>query len=104
MNPIQAAPHLADRKRKFWGNMIWISAIFLVVSICSGVAAPVIGMVNAFGKLKAAGAADPNELAGDISVAILGGLYSIPFALAALVIFIIAIVRHRKFSNPSQAG
>jgi len=94
----------AGQKRKFWGKMIWISAIVLVVAICAGVAAPVVGMINAFSTLKAAGAADPSALAGDISTALYGTLVSIPFAFASLVLFIIAIVRHRKFSNPNQAG
>jgi uncharacterized membrane protein YhaH (DUF805 family) len=94
----------AETKRKFWGKMIWISAISLVLAICAGVAVPVIGMINAFSTLSTAGSADPAELAGNISTALIGALVSIPFALASLVLFIVAIIRHRKFSNPSQAG
>lgn len=100
MNP----PTHVEKKQKFWGKMIWISAIILVFSVCAGVAASVVGMINAFSTLKTAGAADPSALAGDISTALYGTLISIPFAFAALVLFIIAIVRHRKFSNPNQAG
>lgn len=84
--------------------MIWSSAIFLVVAICAGVAVPVVGMIHAFGTLKTAGAADPEALASDISLALLGSLIAIPFAGAALIFFIIAIMRHRKFSNPAQVG
>ena len=94
----------AEQKRKFWGKMIWISAISLALSVCMGIAAPVLGMIRAFSKLKTAGAADPEQLAGDISLALLGSLIAVPFALIALVLFIIAIIRHRKFSNPIQAG
>jgi len=92
-----------EQKRKFWGKMILVSAIALVVAICAGVAAPLIGMINAFSTLKTAGAADPSALAGDISTALIGTLVCVPFAFASLVLFIVAIVRHRKCSNPTQA-
>ena len=84
--------------------MIWISAISLVVSICAGIAAYFIGMINAFSTLKTAGAADPSALAGDISTVLIGPLISVPIAMASLVLFITAIVRHRTFSNPNLAG
>jgi len=61
-------------------------------------------MISAFKTMSASGAADPSELAGDISAALIGPMVCIPFALIALVLFIIAIIRHRKFSNPTQAG
>jgi hypothetical protein len=32
------------------------------------------------------------------------GMLALPFAFVALVLFIIAIVRHRKFSDPTQIG
>jgi uncharacterized membrane protein YhaH (DUF805 family) len=94
----------AETKRKFWGKMIWISAISLVLAICAGVATYIIGMISAFDRLSKSGAADPEELAGDISIALMGSLISIPFAFIALILFIIAIVRHRKSSNPTLAG
>lgn len=83
--------------------MIWGSAVSLVLSVCLVVILPVIGMVNAFGTLKASGAADPSELASDISSGIMIGMLALPFAFASLILFIVAIVRHRKFSNPTQA-
>ncbi len=100
MNP----PTNSERKRKFWGNMIWISAIVLVISICGGVAAVLIGMSGAFEKLQTAGSADPSSLAGNISNVLMASLISVPFAMVSLILFIIAIVKHRKLSNPNQAG
>ncbi len=94
----------AEQKRRFWGKMIWISAISLVLSICIGVATYVIAVMNAFSTLGKTGAADPAELAGNISNALIGALVCAPIAFIALVLFVIAIVRHRKFSNPSEAG
>ncbi len=81
--------------------MIWISAVSLVVSVLLAVSLPVLGMINAFGILKKAGAADPSELAAQISSAMIVGMLALPFAFAALILFVIAITRHRKFSNPS---
>ncbi len=83
--------------------MIWISAIAVIISICAGVAIYMGAMINAFNKLEKSGAADPSQLAGDISTALVGGMLAIPFACASLILFIIALVRHRKFSNPAQA-
>lgn len=91
-----------ERKRKFWRKMIWISAMSLVLSICAGVVAYLIGMIRAFGKLGAAEASDPAELANDISTAVTGPVIAIPFVIASLILFIIAIFRHRKFSNPTE--
>ncbi len=101
-----AAQYDAEQKRKFWGKMIWISAISLALSVCMGIAAPVLGMIRAFGKLKTAGAANPEQLAGDIfrALYLYGSLIAVPFALITLILFIISIIRHRKFSNTYQAG
>jgi hypothetical protein len=104
MNPTQPALQLAEQKRRFWGNMIRISAISLVVSVCAGVAAPLVGMLNAFNKLKTAGAADPSALAADISIALLGSLVAIPFALTSLVLFIIAIAATGNFPIQPKPG
>ena len=86
--------------------MIWISAISLVLSVCIGIAAPfVVGMISAFRSLKTTGVTSPEKLSDDISTALLvGTLIAVPFALITLVLFIIAIIRHRKFSNTYQAG
>jgi len=100
---MDTSPHL-ENKRKFWGKMIWISAASLVLTILFGVATYVIGMISAFNKLKVSGAADPNELAGNISAVLFATLLSIPCALAAVILFIVSIMKHRKFSNPTQAG
>jgi biopolymer transport protein ExbB/TolQ len=89
-----------EQKRKFWGKMIWISALSLVLSICVGSLATVLAMLNAFSKLKEAGAADPSQLAGDISTALYGVIIAVPFACIALLLFIIASIHHRKLSNP----
>lgn len=93
-----------EQKRKFWGRMIWISALSMVLTICAGAALPAIRITNALNALKATGTAHPSELASEISKAIMLGMLALPFAFAALVLFIIAILRHRKFSNQTQAS
>jgi biopolymer transport protein ExbB/TolQ len=57
----------------------------------------VTGFINAFSNLREAGAADPAELAGDISVALLTGLWGAIFSLVFLIPFIIAIIKYRRF-------
>ncbi len=100
MNP----PTHDEQKRKFWGKMIWISAISLVFTVILAISLPILGMVNAFSSLKTSGAADPSEAASEISRGMIVGMYALPFAFISLVFFIIAVIRHRKFSNPVQAG
>jgi ABC-type Fe3+ transport system permease subunit len=92
----------AGQKRRFWAKMIWISAISLVLSVCIGIAPPAFAMINAFSALKTTGAADPQQLAGEISTALFGTLIAVPFSLIAFVLFVIAIIRHRKSSNPTE--
>ena len=84
--------------------MIWITAITLVLSVCAGIGAYVVNIIGAFNTLSSTGSADPAELANDISNALILTLIAAPFALASLVLFVIAIIRHRKFSNPSHVG
>ncbi len=89
--PEQAA--LLIRKKRFWKTTMRISfwlSIGLTLAAFSGV---VIKLIGAFSSLKAAGAADPSVLAGDISIAILTGLWSLPPALLAFLVFIVSLIR-----------
>jgi biopolymer transport protein ExbB len=71
--------------------MTWINYI----SVCAqaspmlGLLGTVIGMVGCFGTLKTSGAADPGQLAGDISVALLTTLWGLINAIPCIVVFYI---------------
>lgn len=93
-----------EDKRKFWGKMIWISAGSVVFMVLLAVSLPILGIIKAFGHLKNTGAADPASLASDISTAMMIGILALPFAFLSLVFFILAIVQHRKLSNPNQTS
>jgi len=70
-------------------NMAWINYISVVAqaSPMLGLLGTVMGMVGAFATLKTAGAADPSQLAGDISVALLTTLWGLIVALPCIVLY-----------------
>jgi len=72
-------------------SMQWINYISLIAqaSPMLGLLGTVIGMVSAFGTLKTAGAADPSQLAGDISVALLTTLWGLLNAIPCILCFYI---------------
>jgi biopolymer transport protein ExbB len=69
--------------------MTWINYISVIAqsSPMLGLLGTVIGMVSAFGTLKTAGAADPGQLAGDISVALLTTLWGLINAIPCIIVF-----------------
>jgi biopolymer transport protein ExbB len=72
-------------------NMTWINYISVTAqaSPMLGLLGTVIGMVSAFATLKTAGAADPSQLAGDISVALLTTLWGLLNAIPCIIVFYI---------------
>ena len=86
-------PHLF-RRRRFWGRaMIW-ATVFVIVPPLLGALGTVVGMVQAFGVLGETGHADPAELAGDISFALLTTMWGLIIAAPAFVFLLIAMVRY----------
>jgi biopolymer transport protein ExbB len=78
--------------------MTWINYISVIAqaSPMLGLLGTVIGMVGAFGTLKVSGAADPGQLAGDISVALLTTLWGLINAIPCIVVFYIL---KNRFAN-----
>ena len=79
-------------------TMTWINYISVIAqaSPMLGLLGTVIGMVSAFGTLKVSGGADPSQLAGDISVALLTTLWGLINAIPCIVVFYIL---KNRFSN-----
>ncbi|MCP5544444.1 MAG: MotA/TolQ/ExbB proton channel family protein [Akkermansiaceae bacterium] len=75
-----------NRKISTWINYI---SVIAQASPMLGLLGTVIGMVSAFGTLKEAGAADPSQLAGDISVALLTTLWGLINAIPCIITFYI---------------
>ena len=71
--------------------MTWINYISVIAqaSPMLGLLGTVIGMVSAFGTLKTSGGADPGQLAGDISVALLTTLWGLINAIPCIIVFYI---------------
>lgn len=78
--------------------MTWINYISVIAqaSPMLGLLGTVIGMVGAFGTLKVSGAADPAQLAGDISVALLTTLWGLINAIPCIIVFYIL---KNRFAN-----
>jgi biopolymer transport protein ExbB len=72
-------------------SMQWINYISLIAqaSPMLGLTGTVIGMVSAFSTLESQGAADPAELAGDISVALLTTLWGLFNAIPCIICYFI---------------
>jgi biopolymer transport protein ExbB len=75
-----------SRKQMTWINYI---SVIAQASPMLGLTGTVIGMVSAFGTLKVMGAADPSELAGDISVALLTTLWGLINAIPCIIVYFI---------------
>lgn len=78
--------------------MTWINYISVIAqsSPMLGLLGTVIGMVSAFGTLKTSGGADPSQLAGDISVALLTTLWGLINAIPCILVFYIL---KNRFAN-----
>jgi biopolymer transport protein ExbB len=78
--------------------MTWINYISVIAqaSPMLGLLGTVIGMVSAFGTLKTSGGADPSQLAGDISVALLTTLWGLLNAIPCIIVFYIL---KNRFAN-----
>jgi biopolymer transport protein ExbB len=73
-----------NRKMMTWINYV---SVIAQASPMLGLLGTVIGMVSAFATLKTAGAADPGQLAGDISVALLTTLWGLLNAIPCIIVF-----------------
>ncbi len=73
-----------NRKIMTWINYISVCA---QASPMLGLLGTVLGMVSAFGTLKTSGGADPSQLAGDISVALLTTLWGLINAIPCIIVF-----------------
>ena len=75
-----------NRKTMTWINYISVCA---QASPMLGLLGTVLGMVSAFGTLQVSGGADPSQLAGDISVALLTTLWGLINAIPCIIVFYI---------------
>lgn len=87
------------RSKKIFGWGALICGLGFLVAPLIGIAEKIIGIVEAFSELGKSGSADPEAVAGDISVVLLtmfwGIIFSIPL-LIAFVVFLILFLKSRK--------
>jgi biopolymer transport protein ExbB/TolQ len=90
------------RRRKFWLRAIWISIAGVVIPPMFGLIGTVVGMVGAFGELSKTGEADPEALAGDISVSLLTTMWGLVVSVIAFLVLVGVLIRF--FTLPKLAG
>jgi hypothetical protein len=81
------------RRRKFWLRAIWISIAGVIIPPMFGLIGTVVGMVGAFGELSKTGEADPEALAGDISVSLLTTMWGLVVSVVAFFVLIGVLIR-----------
>ena len=89
------------RRRKFWLRAIWISIAGVIIPPMFGLIGTVVGMVGAFGELSKTGEADPEALAGDISVSLLTTALGLVVSVIAFLVLIGVLIRF--FTLPKAA-
>ena len=81
------------RRRKFWLRAVWISIAGVIIPPMFGLIGTVVGMVGAFGELSETGEADPEALAGDISVSLLTTAWGLVVSAIAFIVLISVLIR-----------
>lgn len=92
-------PAIIARSKRFFGRAAFVCGLGVVVPPLFGLIGTVIGMVGAFGELGKSGSADPEALAGDISIALLTtfwGLVVSSLSLIPFVVFLVLFLRRRR--------
>ena len=90
------------RRRKFWLRAIWISIAGVILPPMFGLIGTVVGMIGAFGELSKTGEADPEALAGDISVSLLTTMWGLVVSVVAFIVLIGVLIRF--FTLPKVTG
>ena len=91
-------------KRRFWKKMIWVSVIGMILPPLVGITGTVIGMIRAFNELSEKGSADPEALAGSISVSLLSTLYGLLFWIPGIIVLTFSIIRFRAHATGELKG
>ena len=86
-------------KRRFWIRALWVSIAGVIVPPCFGLIGTVVGMVSAFGTLSESGQAEPEELAGDISIALLTTMWGLIVSAVFVVALVVSIIRLSRLNQ-----
>lgn len=85
-----------SRSKRFFGRAAVVCALGVVIPPLIGLVGTVKGMIGAFGTLGKSGTADPSELAGNISVALMTTFWGLIFSTLSLIPFIVFLVLFLK--------
>lgn len=87
--------HVA-RSKKWFGWAAFVCGVIMVAPPMIGIVDTILEMVRAFSTLHKTGGADPSELAGHISVALLTTFWASVFSALALIPFIVFLALFLK--------
>jgi len=100
-------PASVARSKRFYGRAAFVCGLGVVVPPIFGLIGTMIGMFGAFGELGKSGSADPEALAGDISIALLTtfwGLVVSVLSLIPFVVFLVLFLRRRRTLRGMASG
>ena len=96
------SPELYAQKRRFWGTAAGISGAAIFIAPALGYVGTAAGMVNAHEKLESGRGANPQDLANDISLALVTTAGGLIIAALSLVFCIIALIRYHNLPKPTS--
>ncbi len=73
-----------------------LTGVLFLTAPLFGAVTTVIGMIKAFGVLQVKGAADPEALAGDISIALISTLYGLILGTIGIILVAISLFRNHN--------
>lgn len=85
-----------NNSKKFWGKAIWVSVILMIVPPLIGTMGAAMGMVRTFNGTGQTGKADPQEFAGNVSMALHTTAWGLVVSFVALIFFLVALSFYRK--------
>ena len=90
----------AMNKRKTWKRIMWVSIAGIIIPILIAITGVIVGMSRAFETLADGdGSADPGELAKDISISLLSGLYGSVISFIFLILLIVTVIKLRSIGK-----
>ena len=93
-----------QKSKSFWGWVAFVTGIIASWLLLNALIVAGTGFINALLILRENGAADPDELAGDISFGLLTGFWGVINSLIFLIPCIIALVKYRKLRKEIRTG
>lgn len=97
----------AKRSKKIFGWLALVCGVGFFVVPVVGIAGTVMRLIDAFSELQKSGGADPEALAGDVSMALLAIFWGVVFSsplLIASIVFLVLFLKHKNTVHSLMAN